>query len=87
MLHSPSTTAFHHHSPCGSRCRHASSSRPTGSARTAAANSGRPGGSTLSVTRYVEPQAIGATAVTRRVLRRLVSTEDSLVSVEGNIKP
>ena len=67
MLHSPSTIAFHHHSPCGSRCRHASSTRPTGRARTAAAKRGRPGGSTLSVTMYVEPQATGATAVTRMV--------------------
>ena len=87
MLHSPSTIAFHHQSPWGSRRRKASSTRPTGRARTVAANSGRSGGRNCSVTMYVEPQAIGATAVTKGVDQWLSSTEDTLVSKEGNIKP
>src|SRR5690349_20628211 len=87
MLHRPSTIAFHHQSPLGSRCRKASSTSPTGRARTVAANRGRSGGRNCSVTRYVEPHAIGATAVTNGVVQRLVSTEDNLVSLEGNINP
>ena len=62
MLQTPSTTAFHHQSPVGSRAAQASSTRPTGSARISAANSGRSGGRNCSVTMYVVPQARGATA-------------------------
>src|SRR3954451_17140409 len=86
MLHSPRTTARHHQSPRGSVRRNASSTRPAGRARTVAANSGRSGGSSCSVTTYVEPQAIGATAVTRRVPRRVSSMEEIISSVEGIIK-
>ena len=58
---SPATTSRR----SGNRRRAASSTRPTGRARTVAANSGRSGGRNCSVTRYVDPHAIGATAVTQ----------------------
>ncbi len=41
----------------------ATSSRPAGSTRAAATNSGRPAGSSWVMVRYVVPQAMGARSV------------------------
>ena len=54
----------------GSCRRQASSTRPTGRARTSAAKSGRSGGRNFSVMMYVEPHAAGATAVSRTMPNR-----------------
>ncbi len=86
MLHRPSSTAFHHHSPWGSWRRNASSTSPAGSARAAAAKSGRSGGRKVSVTMYVVPQATGATAVISSVRIEVSSMESNISSLEDTIK-
>jgi hypothetical protein len=49
-LHAPSTNVRGHHTPRGSCRVSATSSTPVGSARTAPARSGRPGGNSSDVT-------------------------------------
>ncbi len=74
MLSVPRTADRHHHAPLGRVLVTASNSSPAGSARSTAAVSGRSGGSISVVTRYVVPQAIGASAVTAVNRSRLLST-------------